>query len=433
MQQLIRSWRYCWILLLPAAHPWTSDRTFTRCIQKDNNLRPSLLHSKLPASVGRRKRIISFASEGDFVDVEFERSPPEMEEESTEVIVPSEEDNNENDLSALLGTSKNLLEVSLETGDPRWKEIRIPFFRGTEYIDCKLTFMVDLEGQSYGIGIPFDDVVAIVIQEDSEKKKQSEKNKVTETKNISPDDYEHNEEYAELMEIFAGQVQEQLGEQFQLRKTPKVLTISGGLDKVTKDWQNRVITKPFEVEDLLEMSKEKNKEEVNDELDSFFKFMKDELGEEEFEKTMNCDGDDYTLEEELKELEEFFSVPGADGTFEGGTKGLDELMKGIENDVKAGEVKEANEFIPDTENAALKLLGYTFKDSGKSYFLVKPLQPYTLVGRHAKDEEDMIRFDLLSPEEEKLIIPKLESMCQEDLKANGLNLDSSNVNGYQTP
>ena len=57
----------------------------------------------------------------------------------------------------------------------------------------------------------------------------------------------------------------------------------------------------------------------------------------------------------------------------------------------------------------------------------------TLVGRHAKDEEDMIRFDLLSPEEEKLIIPKLESMCQEDLKANGLNLDSSNVNGYQTP
>eukprot|EP00536_Pseudo-nitzschia_multiseries_P011822 jgi/Psemu1/30152/gm1.30152_g len=403
----------------------------------------------------------------DFLDVEFERSEPDQEEDSTQTNA------SENDLSALLGTSKNLLDVSLDSGDPMWKETRIPFCRGTEYIDCKLTFMVDLEGQSYGIGVPFDDVVAIVIQENTENKKTLSDNPVTKTKNISPDDYEDNEEYAELMEIFAGQVQEQLGEEFQLRKTPKVLTISGGLDKITKDWQNRVITKPFEVEDLLEMSKEKDQDDVDEELDSFYKFMKDELGDEEFEKTMNADNDEAELEAELKKLMEYFNVPGAEGTSVEDAQGLEELMESMANDIETGEVTDAKEFIPDTENAALKLLGYTFRDSGKSYFLVKPLQPCnlrrnlqvtdmhvfdvvlikplrhyhciwltvsfffsaildTLVGRHAKDEEDMIRFDLLTPEEENAIIPKLESLCQEDLKASGLSLTSSNVEGAAT-
>ena len=39
----------------------------------------------------------------------------------------------------------------------------------------------------------------------------------------------------------------------------------------------------------------------------------------------------------------------------------------------------------------------------------------------------MIRFELLTSEEEKVIIPKLEEMCQEDLEANGLNFASSNA------
>jgi len=286
----------------------------------------------------------------------------------------SSEDDNEDDLSAMLGTSKSLIDISLETGDPEWKETRIPFFRGAEYIDCKLAFMVDLEGQSYGIAVPFDDVVAIVVQEKDGKKSKNPNNENIKTKNIDPDAYQDNEEYAELMEIFAGQVQEQLGEEFQLRKTPKVLTISGGLDKITKDWQNKVITKPFDVEELLEMSKEKDEDDMDKELDSFYKFMRDELGDKEFEKTMNSEDNEDAMGAELKELMGFFDVPGAEGTTKEDMEGLEELMKSMENDIETGEVSEANDFIPDTENAALKLLGYTFRDSGKSYFLVKPLQ-----------------------------------------------------------
>jgi len=375
-------------------------------------------------TLSRRDQIISYASERDFLDVEFERSAPETEVENAHTGLPSEIDGIEDDLSALWGKSKNLIDVSLETGDPRWKETRVPFCRGTEFIDCKLAFMVDLEGQSYGIGVPFDDVVAIVVQEKASKK-SSNSDKI-ETKNIDPDSYENNEEYAELMEIFAGQVQEQLGEKYNLRKTPKVLTISGGLDKITNEWQNKVITKPFDVDELLEISKPKDEDNLGKELDSFYKFMKDELGEEEFEKTMNGDDDEDAMGAELNELMGLFDVPGVEGTSKEDTEGLEELMQSMAKDIETGEVSEANEFIPDTDNAALKLLGYTFQESGKSYFLVKPLQPYTLIGRHVKDEEDIIRFELLTPEEDKVIIPKLEEMCREDLEANGLNFSSSN-------
>ena len=49
----------------------------------------------------------------------------------------------------------------------------------------------------------------------------------------------------------------------------------------------------------------------------------------------------------------------------------------------------------------------------------------TLIGRYVEDEKEMIRFELLTPEEDKVIVPKLEQMCQEDLKANGLSFPSS--------
>jgi len=51
----------------------------------------------------------------------------------------------------------------------------------------------------------------------------------------------------------------------------------------------------------------------------------------------------------------------------------------------------------------------------------------TLVGRHIKDEEDILRFDLLTPEEETVILPKLEKLCREDLEANGLDFSSKDV------
>jgi hypothetical protein len=148
--------------------------------------------------------------------------------------------------------------------------------------------------------------------------------------------------------------------------------------------------------------------------------MRDELGDEEFEKTINGDDDEDAMEAELNELMGLFDVPGVEGTGEEEREDLEDLMQSIAKDIDAGEVSEAKEFIPDTENAALKLLGYTFRESDKSYFLVKPLQTYVMIGRHVQEEDDVIRFELLTPEEDKVVIPKLEEICREDLEANGL-------------
>lgn len=124
----------------------------------------------------------------------------------------------------------------------------------------------------------------------------------------------------------------------------------------------------------------------------------------------------------------FFDNPGAHG---GNSKedmeGLDDLMESMKEEIETGEVSEAKEFIPDTENAALKLLGYTFKESGKSYFLVKPLQSYTLIGRQVKEEENIIKFELLTADEEAIIIPKLEGIYKEELEANGLGFSSNGL------
>jgi hypothetical protein len=244
---------------------------------------------------------------------------------------------------------------------------------------------------------------------------------VTRTSNISPEMYHTNEDYAELMEIFAVQVQEQLGEEYRLRKTPKVLTISGGLDKITKGWEKTVVSKPIPIEDLLNVVKPKSKAQLNQELDEFYEFMRQELGDEEFEKTMN--GEDELSKEDM-ELLKYFEVPKFlnENVDDNNLNELEELTQSILKDLEMDSVSGADEFKPNLEYAALKILGYTFTDTGKSYFLVKPLKPITLVGRHMKEEKDCIRFQLLSPEEEKVIIPKLEKICQEELEANGLTI-----------
>lgn len=298
-------------------------------------------------------------------------------------------------------TPKTLLELSMDGGDPRWKETRIPFCRGTEYIDGKLAFMVDLEDVSYGIAIPFDDAVAIV--KTIASKEDQEEPEVT---YIDPDNYDADDDSQELMEIMAKQVKENLGEDLLLRKTPKVLTISGGLSAVTDNWEQKLVNKPVSVETLLEGADDDDDEDEF--IGSFYEFMRKELGDEEFEKTMQEE-----MSEEDREFAKFFDVNYDDvGTAE-------ELMANPEKIVE-----EAKAFHPNTDGVALKLIGFEFEDRSRSYQLVKLLKPYPLVGKRIIEdvEQQGLRFELLSPEEEKILIPKLEEFCREDLTKAGLSL-----------
>jgi hypothetical protein len=348
-----------------------------------------------PVSVTSRKPSACFVSVPDkdleIMDADFEKVYSTKDDGSESL---SEED--ESALPTNEEQHKTLLDLSFESGDPRWKETRIPFCRGDEYIDGKLAFMVELEGESYGIAVPFDDAVAIV-QTISSKEDDDE---VT---YIDPDQYEEEEENAELMEIMAKQVKENLGEDLVLRKTPKVLTISGGLTEFTDNWQRDLMEDPISVEDLLKDSDGN----VDKETAEFYEFMRQELGQEEFQKTMQ-----EKMSDEDKEIATLFDID------------FDELFD-EEDDLMADAEKMANEakqFSPDEDGVALKLIGFEFTDKSKSFLLVKLLQPYTLVGKRIIEEEEGIRFELLTKEEEKVLVPKLEELCQEDLAKAGMSL-----------
>lgn len=352
-----------------------------------------------------------FAIPEDVVDVDFE---PVEKKQKQVVTAPQDSE----------PASKSLIDISLES-DPQFKDVRIPFCQGDEFIDVKLAFTVELEGSVYGIGVPFDDAVAILITE----KDGDEDDAPTTTTYVNPDEYETKEDNQELMEIMAVQVQEQLGEELILRKTPRVLTISGGLGELTDRWQEEVVPPPASLDDLLQSAASSGDQTLDEEISDFYEFMKKELGEEEVKKTMLEDPS-----EEDRELMKLFDVPGMSGT-----DGLEDLIGSMVQDLEGDSdsvVAEAEALKPNQEGVSLKLIGFDFSDKSKSFTLVKLLQPYVLVGRISgektiqgskNDDDDEegtsdIRFDLLSREEEQMVIPKLEELCQSDLEASGLTL-----------
>ena len=342
------------------------------------------------------------------VDVEFERSPEPEErggQNSTTATSPKSKTKKKKPNSKkkpstdTTAEGKSLFELSLES-DPQWKEVRIPFVdnqHGT-VIDGTLAFCVELEGISYGIAVPCDHAAAITVEDTDGS-----------VMNMYPD-LEENEE---IMEIMAAQLVENVGADLSLKRTPRVLTIEGDLDQYTKNWEEEILPKPNAVEELMDDSDE--------DLQFFHDFMKKELGEEEYEKTM---AEPVTAEDIGDELMELFDIPGF-GTRKDDVAGVEAMMKSLldEEDPSEGMEEALGGDILDHEGAALKLISYNFKN-GKSYSLVQLLKPYTLVGRLNKEvtENEGIQFDLLSPEEEKIIIPKLEELCRKDLEASGLSL-----------
>ncbi|MGK3736177.1 MAG: hypothetical protein ACI90V_003019 [Bacillariaceae sp.] len=62
-------------------------------------------------------------------------------------------------------------------------------------------------------------------------------------------------------------------------------------------------------------------------------------------------------------------------------------------------------------------------------FPICVLIPYkdTLIGRQVKEEENIIKFELLTADEEQIIIPKLEVLYKEELEANGLGFSSNGL------
>lgn len=324
----------------------------------------------------------------EILDVDFERV------DRSDKRIPSKVEMIPQLIDQKDGQPRSLLELAAESEpDQELQNTPIPFLDGENYIDTKLAFMAELDGIKYAIAMPFDYPVAMTL----EKKDGSV--------DYLAADLEENDE---LLEIMAAQVKEHLGENLQLKRTPRILTISGPLDDYTKNWKTEILPRPVSTNELLD--------ETDDDLDFFHNFMKEELGEEEYQKTLDEDCND--INEELLAL---FEIPGL-GSNEDDEAGIEDLLKSMlespldqEKDMEAMLAKDTNH-----AGVALKLISYVFPD-GKSYSLVQLLKPYALIGKVISGADD-IRFELLSPEEEKILVPRLEQVCRDDLEKVGMVL-----------
>jgi len=331
-----------------------------------------------------QRTIALYLSSQDVVDVDFERIGDSA----------SNETKNQKDKEAPLASPSTLFDLSLDS-DPEWKEMRIPFIEGDNYIDGKLAFMTELDGVNYGIAIPFESAAAITFEKADGT-----------IEYMSPD----NDENEEIMQIMAAQLQEHVGADLTLKRTPRVLTISGPIDDLTKNWETELLPSPVDKEALLDESDES--------LDFFQEFMKKELGDDEYEKTMRGEDDDTEISDDLLKL---FNVPGM-GTSEDDTAGLEELFGSLLDspEEQLAELEKTKGQDLSHQGMALKLVSYQLPDK-KSYSLVKLLQPYALIGKYVQEDDD-VRFELLSIAEAKLVVPRLEKLCQDDLKEAGLEL-----------
>jgi hypothetical protein len=253
-----------------------------------------------------------------------------------------------------------------------------------------------LDGVTYGIAVPFDHGAAIVVEEPDGS-----------VVYLSPDD----DENVELMEIMARQLQEHVDEDLKLQRTPRVLTISGDLLKYTDKWQDELLPKPVDVDTLLE--------DEDESVEGFREFMRKELGEEEYAKTIQ-EAAMMTSNDIDDEIMELFNIPGI-GESKDDVEGIEKMLRSMMSDDDEDEsFPGINKDKLDQEGVALKLISYRFGD-GKAYSLVYLLKPFALVGKYVSDETD-VRFELLKPDEERIVIPKIEELCREDMERAGLTL-----------
>ena len=331
------------------------------------------------------------------VDAEFETVPEDTDEDGRrEALEKSQMDMLESEPEA------SFLDMSINA-DPEISNLRIPFCDGEKCIDTKLSFMADLDGTQYAIGVPYDFAAAIALEK-----------KNGEVVNLSPD----SDENEEFMELMAQQLQEAVGDDLRLVRTPRVLTIAGPLDKYTKNWRDELLPKSVDTETLLN--------EDDEDIESFLSFMREELGEEEFTKTLN---EEHTFDEETLSL---FSVDDEDGLADFLKREMMDASSSEEDEYKERQKHIMEDVVGKLDlthdGVALKLVSYGMPD-GKSYSLVQLLQPVVLVAKQVEIGESSEhgkmtpQFDLLSRDELLLVSPRLEEVCREDIERLGWELE----------
>ena len=279
--------------------------------------------------------------------------------------------------------SNSLLDMTLEDNN-----VTFPFVdpESQQTLNCRLAVTAELEDQeTYAVGIPLQNGVLMVVERGDDHLEY-----------IDPD----KDDNVEILEIMAGALQKYLGEDLKLQRTPRILTITGDLDKYVDAFPASLVSDELTLENIME--------EPDDDLDKLFDFFKQQLGDEEYDKAL---GEATDLPPDLQSLFE--------------------TSDGDETPLSPADLEEAFRKLGDDlqhEGVGVKLVGFQVnnndeknksKDPPSFYSLVKPVKPLTVVGRLNTEGREAI-FELLTPEEEALVVPRLEKVCKEDMEAQGL-------------
>lgn len=312
------------------------------------------------------------------------------------------QDDNDGDTQIPVLKSNSLLDLTLQDNN-----MTFPFVdpQSQQTLLCRLAVTANLDDQRmYAIGIPSQHGVLMVIERyDNSDSDKDDATTSSSMEYLDPDV----EDNVEVLEIMAGALQKYLGEDLKLQKTPRILTIAGDLDKYLDAFPANLVGPDLTMEKILE--------EPDGDLDNLFEFFQKQFGDEEFEKAM---AEATDLEPNLQKLFEM-DYDEDDNNKPFNEADLEEAFRNLGDDILH-------------EGVGVKLVGFQInnidekdktKNSPSFYSLVKPVKPLTVVGR--LKETDTGRetvFELLTPEEEALIVPRLEQICKEDMEAQGIRL-----------
>jgi hypothetical protein len=322
----------------------------------------------------------------EVVDADFERLPDDRQDHTSSVVDGSALKDSSAPFQVL--QSKSILDLTLQDNN-----ITFPFLdtASQNVLMCKIVVTAKLNGQTYAVGIPAQHGVLCVVEHGDQSLEY-----------IDPDV----EESVEILEIMAGALEKYLSPELKLQRTPRILTIAGDLDQYTDDFSDNLVSEDITMEKLME--------QPDDDFDKLFDFFRQQLGKEEFDKALQ------EVDQLDPEFEALFDLQEGDDNADDVLPSTEELEKAF---------RALGEDLTH-QGVGLKLVGFAVKQEKgppNVYSLVKPLKPLTVVARlrQSDQEEDYDVFDLLTPDEERLIIPRLEQVCRQDLESLGISVGAS--------
>lgn len=348
-------------------------------------------------------------------------------------VIPDEDGSSSDIISSDSSGTADDLQLSLieysQKQDPDWKSMPIAFCDtvSNSYIDCNLAFYVkdplgqNGQGAEYSLGVPCEVPIVVALEVSDDDDENDNDAAFTNLSRVIPINPEHSDEDTisdevkeEIFQMAARALMEEFGSGIRLKKTPRVLTLDGNLDEVIGDWKEVLLESvssskdvgELKFEDALNLYDDVN----NDGGDYFDKIMRRDLGDDYMSL---ADDGDIEIDEELLKLFDSGSL-----TEDGDMSKAVDFLKNSGDSINIDD--DFDTLLQQLKpSAALRLLNFMTED-GREVTILRPVRPMLLLGK--EDPEDYTRRILLTDEEMSEVLPRLESVCREELEKLGFFL-----------